>query len=86
MKLTPPAVSKAARQLLYHRERLPWMQERMNLNNTFLEQFLTMQGTDRAHLPHGYVVERSEVGLYVAQTVNSQGYEQLSLLQEGFAA
>ena len=50
----------AARQLLYHRERLGWMEKRMCENATLLESYLALAGEDKMVLPGGYVLLREE--------------------------
>ena len=73
----------AARQLLYHRERLAWMEERMAENAAALESFLMSAGEERTVLPGGYVLSREEEGaappVEVRRTAAEDGFEQLRL-------
>ena len=61
-KITERRAALAARQLLHHRERLAWMEERMAENATVLESFLVALGEERAVLPGGYVLALDEKG------------------------
>ena len=71
------------RQLLYHRERLAWMEERMAENAEVLESFLVAAGDERIVLPGGYVLTRPEDGaeepVEVRRAVAEGGFEQLRL-------
>ncbi|MDP9476833.1 MAG: hypothetical protein M3R38_14295 [Actinomycetota bacterium] len=82
-KLTERRAAKAARQLLHHRERLAWMEERMAENATVLESFLVALGEERAVLPGGYVLSRDEKGggapVEVRRIAAEDGFEQLRL-------
>ena len=44
--------------LLYHRERLGWMEERMGENAALLESYLALAGEGETVLPGGYVLSR----------------------------
>jgi hypothetical protein len=44
--ITGRRAAKAARQLLYHRERLAWMEERMAESAALLESFLVSDGDE----------------------------------------
>src|SRR5829696_5926083 len=59
-RITERRAALAARQLLYHRERLAWMEERMCDNAALLESFLALAGQDETVLPGGYVLLREE--------------------------
>jgi hypothetical protein len=50
----------AARQLLYYRERLGWMEERGVLAHALLESYLALAGEEETVLPGGYVLFREE--------------------------
>jgi hypothetical protein len=51
----------AARQLAYHRERLPWMRERMEENESLLRERLKERGERRLVLS-GFAIARAENG------------------------
>ena len=57
--ITERRAARAARQLLYHRERLAWMEERMEENLALLETYLVAAGEDRAIVAGGYVLALS---------------------------
>ena len=82
-KITERRAASAARQLLHHRERLAWMEERMSENATTLESLLVATGEERAVLPGGYVLNREEEGGEAAVEVRrlkaEGGFEQLRL-------
>src|SRR5215207_3559131 len=59
-RITERRAADAARQLLYHRERLGWMEERMGENAALLESYLALAGEDETVLPGGYVLIRGE--------------------------
>ena len=81
---TERRAANAARQLLYHRERLAWMEERMAENAEVLETFLVAAGDVRAVLPGGYVLTREELGgagepVEVRKVMAERGFEQLRM-------
>ena len=82
-KITERRAAKAARQLLYHRQRLAWMEGRMAENAAVLETFLVAVGEERALLPGGYVLTREEEGaaapVEVRRAVAEGGFEQLRM-------
>ncbi len=82
-RITERRAAIAARQLLYHRERLAWMRERMAENAAVLESFLVAAGDERAVLPGGYVLTRDEEGtrepVGVRRVAAESGFEQLRL-------
>ena len=57
-RITQRRAANAARQLLFHRERLRWMEDRMGENTALLESFLALAGEDKTVLPGGYVLVR----------------------------
>ena len=81
--ITERRAANAARQLLHHRERLAWMEERMADNATTLESFLVAAGEERTVLPGGYVLTRPEEGagepVEVRRVAAEGGFEQLRL-------
>ena len=58
-KITERRAAEAARQLLYHRERLRWMEGRMEENAAVLEAYLVGAGEERAAVAGGYVLALS---------------------------
>jgi hypothetical protein len=60
--LTERRASLEAKQLAHHRERLPWMQERMEENERLLREHLDESGERRLVLPGGFAVARAEDG------------------------
>jgi hypothetical protein len=59
---TERRASLAAKQLAHHRERLPWMRERMEENEGLLRERLEASGERRLVLPGGFAVARAEDG------------------------
>lgn len=81
-KITERRAAVAARQLAYHRRRIRWMEERIEVNAAALEAYLIAEGKEAAGLPGGYVVEATETGeIVVAEPEAGAGYEQLVLLE-----
>ena len=81
-RVTERRAALAARQLLYHRERLGWMEERMGENAALLESFLALAGEDETVLPGDYVLVREEgsgTPVGVRRTAAGGGFEQLRL-------
>ncbi len=76
---TERRAAKAARQLLYHRKRIPQIVERMAENEAILERYLMGAGTERGLLPGGYAVERTPEGISAERIVADHGYEQLRI-------
>lgn len=82
-KITERRAATAARQLLYHRERIRWMEERMELNAATLEAYLVDQNREAAVVPGGYAVGLAdEGGIVVSEPQAGGGFEQLKLLAE----
>ncbi len=71
----------AAKQLAYHRERLPWMRERMEENERLLRERLEESGERRLVLPGGFAVVRAEDGGVVVGQLAAPAsrFEQLEL-------
>jgi hypothetical protein len=71
----------AARQLAHHRERLPWMRERMEENERLLREGLEESGERRLVLPGGFAVARAEDGGVIVGRLPQAGsrFEQLKL-------
>ncbi len=83
-RLTERRAALAARQLLYHREHLRWMEERMAENEEILESYLAIAGEERTILPGGCVLIRAEEAagtpsLEVRKLGGESGFEQLGL-------
>jgi hypothetical protein len=78
---TERRASLAAKQLAHHRERLPWMQERMEENERLLREHLDESGERRLVLPGGYAVARAEDGGVIVGRLPraGSGFEQLEL-------
>lgn len=78
---TERRVSLAAEQLAHHRERLPWMQERMEENERLLRERLEESRERRLVLPGGFAVARAENGgVIVGQLALAENrFEQLEL-------
>jgi len=82
VRITERRAANAARQLLYHRERLEWMEERMGENAALLESYLTLVGEEEPLLPGGYVLVREEgsgTPVRVRRIAASGGFEQLRI-------
>lgn len=80
--ITERRAANAARQLLYHRERLEWMEEKMAENETLLERLLVESDEELTALPGGYAVRLEPEGsgrLAVRRLRGAGGYEQLEL-------
>lgn len=72
----------AARQLHYHREKLHWIQARMNENQALLHFYLTRLETNAAVLPGGFHVAGNPAAdreLTVEKLTPKNLYEQLAL-------
>ncbi len=80
-RLTERRASLAAKQLAHHRERLPWMRERMEENERLLRERLEESGERRLVLPGGYAVARAEDGAAVVGQLPAPAsrFEQLEL-------
>ena len=79
-KITERRAARAARQLLYHRERIRWMEERMEANAATLEAYLVGQDKEAAVVSGGYAVGLAdEGGIFVSEPKAGAGYEQLRL-------
>ena len=82
-RVTERRAANAAWQLLYHRERLRWMEERMGENVALLESYPALAGEEETVLPGGYVLIREEEGgeapVEVRRTAAEDGFEQLRL-------
>ena len=70
----------AARQLAHHRERLPWMRERMEENESLLRERLKERGERRLVLS-GFAIARAENGRVIVGRLPlaENRYEQLEL-------
>jgi hypothetical protein len=81
-RITEHRAANAARQLLYHRERLGWMEECMGENAVLLESFLVLAGEEETVLPGGYVLVReggSGTLVRVRRAAAGSGLEQLRI-------
>jgi hypothetical protein len=78
---TERRASLAAKQLAHHRERLPWMQERMEENERLLREHLDESGERRLVLPGAFAVARAEDGGVIVGRLPRAGsrFEQLEL-------
>lgn len=78
---TERRVSLAAKQLAHHRERLPWMRERMKENERLLRECLDESGQRRLVLPGGFVVADARDGEVIVGRLPQAGnrFEQLEL-------
>jgi hypothetical protein len=77
--ITEQRAAFAARQLLYHRERMLWMAERMAENEAELERYLLENEIEGDVLRGGYAIETTPEGIAVTRITNHQGYEQMIL-------
>lgn len=66
-KITERRAAHVARQLLYHRKRIRWMAERMEINSAALETYLVAQGKEATILPGGYAVGITDAGEIAVQ-------------------
>ena len=81
-RITERRAASAARQLLYHRERIQWMAERIKRNTAALETYLTTQDKQADVLPGGYAVGLADDGeVVVSGPQAGPCYEQLELLE-----
>lgn len=79
-RITERRAAHAARQILYHQERIRWMAERMETNAAALETYLAAQGKEAAVLPGGYAVGITDAGdVAVQEPAAGSGYEQLKI-------
>jgi hypothetical protein len=80
-RVTERRAADAARGLLYHRERLAWMEGRAGENAALLESYLDLVGERETVLPGGYVLSREEgrAPVGVRRTEAGGGFEQLRL-------
>ena len=81
-RITERRAVAAARQLLYHRKRLGWMEERMGENAALLESYLALAGEEQTVLPGGYVLAREEgsaTPVGVRRIAGKDEFEQLRL-------
>ena len=79
-RITERRAADAARQLLYHRERIRWMEERMEANAIALESYLVSQGKEAITLPGGYAVGLTDAGeIAVSEPQAGADYEQLKI-------
>jgi hypothetical protein len=80
-RLTERRASLAAKQLAHHRERLPWMRERMEENESLLRERLEESGERRLVLPGGFAIARAEDGGVIVGRLPQVGsrFEQLEL-------
>ena len=81
-RVTERRDANAGRQLLYHRERLRWMEERIGENMALLGSYLALVGEDETILPGGYVMARdggSGSPVEVRRIAGGGGFEQLRI-------
>ena len=80
-RLTERRAYLAAKQLAHHRERLPWMRERMEGNEKLLRERLEESREQRLVLPGGYAVAGAEDGGVIVGWLPRAGsrFEQLKL-------
>jgi hypothetical protein len=73
--------SLAAKQLVHHRQQLPWMRERMEENERLLRERLEASGKRRLVLPGGFAVTLAEDGGVIVGRLPAPGsrFEQLEL-------
>jgi hypothetical protein len=74
--------SRATRRRPTLRERLGWMEERMDENAALLESYLALAGEEETVLPGGYVLLREEGGgtpVRVRRIAAGGGFEQLRI-------
>ena len=73
--ISDKAAAKAARQLLYNRNRIEWIYDRMAENEAILEQYAMENhwGT----FPGGYYVREIGERIRVTRITNDLGFEQL---------
>lgn len=78
---TDRQASLAASQLAYHREKLPWIRERMEENENLLRKRLGASGQDRIVLAGGFAVAIDERGVLLVSRLPAAGsrFEQLEL-------
>ena len=90
-RVSPKRAARAARQLLYHRGRLSYLERKLAENSALLEVFLIQneasgeaEGKGRTILPGGYVVERAPSGEITvwedaSGTPPESGFQQLEI-------
>jgi hypothetical protein len=90
-RVSPKRAARAARQLLYHRGRLSYLERKLAENSALLETFLIQgeasgeaEGKGGTVLPGGYVVERAPTGEIAVRegasgTSPESGLEQLEI-------
>lgn len=79
-RVTDRRASLAARQLLFHRERLRWMAGRMENNADAVRTYLVARGREAAVLPGGYAGGLADDGeVVVSGPRAAEGYEQLEI-------
>jgi hypothetical protein len=78
---TETRATLAAKQLAHHRERLPWMRERIEENERLLRERLEESGEWQLVLPGGFTVVRTEDGRVIVGRLPQAGsrFEQLEL-------
>lgn len=78
---TERRVFLAAKQLAHHRQRLPWMRERMEENESLLRERLEESGERRLVLSGGFAVARAEDGGVIVGRlpIEENHFEQLEL-------
>jgi hypothetical protein len=82
--MRPPTERRAylaAKQLAHHRERFPWMRERMEENERLLRERLEESGERRLVLSGGFAVARAENGEVIVGRlpIAENRFEQLEL-------
>lgn len=79
-RITEKRAAMAARQLLYHRRHIRWMEERMEENVAALETYLISQGRGAAVVPNGYAIAVVDDGEIIVQEPQARKeYEQLKI-------
>ncbi len=88
--ITEKGAARAARQLLFHRERIGWMLERISVNEQALREYVTAHSgsghapprsaSERVVLPGGFVVAVDHSGeVVVERMVSRGGFVQLTI-------
>ncbi len=81
--ITGCLAGQVARQLHYHRERIQWMEQKIEENERALKAYLVTTGKDAEILPGGYAVAITEdERLALQQPTTGTKYEQLELITE----
>lgn len=78
---TEKQAARAAKQLLYHRRRINWIERRIEENEEKLVSYLVGQDAPKGYLPGGYEVWLDEEHVMVKQQLGRL-YEQLQLKED----